>query len=73
MPGARQVNGFLSDTPMCRRDMRGMTKGVDYTCRAEPNGTGGTVWVTRFSDGSSITHWGGPAGKGYHNEIGEEC
>lgn len=29
--------------------------------------------VTRFSDGSSIRHCGGPCGDVKYNEFGEEC
>ena len=29
--------------------------------------------ITRFSDGSSIRHGGGPAGDMYYNKFGEEC
>lgn len=36
-------------------------------------GTGCTHRVTNFSDGSSITHFGGPVGDVKTNKFGEEC
>lgn len=36
-------------------------------------GTGTYHKTTRFSDGSSITHFGGPAGSVRTNKYGEEC
>jgi len=39
----------------------------------EPNNTGGKTRVTRYSDGSSTVHHGGPVGDTQYNEFGEEC
>jgi hypothetical protein len=35
--------------------------------------SGSKVKVTRFSDGSSTVHWGGPCGDSQYNDLGEEC
>jgi hypothetical protein len=35
--------------------------------------SGSKVKVTRFSDGSQITHFGGPCGPTYTDEFGREC
>lgn len=39
----------------------------------EKTPTGGEVQVTRYSDGSSTVHFGGPCGPQNYNEFGEEC
>ena len=39
----------------------------------EDNNTGGQVEVTRWRDGSSTVHHGGPCGPMSYNKYGEEC
>lgn len=57
---------------MCRRDTDRMSRG-DYYTTTERDNTGGSVDKTYFSDGSSITHHGGPCGPSYSDEYGREC
>ena len=42
-------------------------------CRQESDGTGGTVKVVRFPDGSSIVDFGGMGGTAYYDQDGEEA
>lgn len=35
--------------------------------------SGNLVKVTRYSDGSSTVHWGGPCGSTSYDEYGNEC
>lgn len=39
----------------------------------EDNNTGGKVEVTRYKDGSTTYHHGGPCGPMNYNKHGEEC
>lgn len=41
--------------------------------RWENDNTGGKVKVTRYSDGSSTYHFGGPCGSQDYDEFGNEC
>lgn len=45
----------------------------DYETNWESDGTGGEVEVTRYADGSSTYHFGGPCGPMSFDENGEEC
>jgi hypothetical protein len=45
----------------------------DFNTEMESNNTGGKVAVTRFKDGSSTVHWGGPCGPMSYDKNGEEC
>lgn len=59
--------------PMCNRYDRGDFEPGDYEESWENDGTGGKVKVTNFSDGSSITHFGGPCGPVRTDRYGNEC
>lgn len=41
--------------------------------RMERTPSGSEVAVTRYEDGSSTVHWGGPCGSTSYDENGEEC
>lgn len=57
------------EKPLCRK--RG-AKGVKKQERSPVSG--GTETITRFADGSSIRHCGGPnAMDMYYDQNGEEC
>lgn len=44
-----------------------------YKTSLEDYHTGGKIKVTRYADGTSRVHWGGPCGDTCYNEYGEEC
>lgn len=60
-------NGIWDDTP------EESYEGEYSITRMEDNGTGGKVKVTRYADGSSTVHWGGPCGPMHYDKFGEEC
>lgn len=65
---------FRNERPMCKRNNKDrMEERKDYVDEMEDNGTGGKVRVTRYSDGTSTVHWGGPCGSVNYDENGEEC
>ncbi len=66
------MNGFRNNNPMCYWDKRKLKRG-DATTSNEPNNTGSTFRVTRYKDGTSTVHHGGPCGDSHYDENGEEC
>lgn len=46
---------------------------LDATTEKERVLTGVEIEVTRYSDGSSTHHFGGPCGSVNYDEFGEEC
>lgn len=46
---------------------------TDYKRRHENDNTGSQVEVTRYKDGTSTYHFGGPVGIVHYDENGEEC
>lgn len=64
-----------NDKPMSNRSQR--TKDSydrsDYQRAKESDNTGGEVEVTRYRDGSSTVHWGGPCSPTNYDANGEEC
>jgi hypothetical protein len=45
----------------------------DFKTEMESDNTGGKVAVTRYKDGSSKYHFGGPCGPMTFDKNGEEC
>ena len=63
---------FYSNSPMCNRPDDEIAD-EDKITRYERNNTGGKTEVTRYSDGSSTYHHGGPCGPSSFDANGEEC
>lgn len=58
--------------PLCYKD-RDELQQSDYSEGWESDGIGGKVRVTRFRDGSSTYHRGGPCGDQHSDRYGNEC
>ena len=58
--------------PMSVWDVLDMSS-EDFETALESNNTGGQVAVSRYKDGSSKVHWGGPSGPMSYDKNGEEC
>lgn len=63
---------FMTGHPMCLWD-EDEVDPLDRRTEYEDDTTGGKEKITRFADGSSIRHCGGPAGPMYYDKYGEEC
>lgn len=59
------------ESRLCNQDREKMER-QDYSERKERN-NGSDISVTRYRDGSSTVHWGGPCGSTNYDEFGEEC
>jgi hypothetical protein len=57
---------------MCYRDRENMNRD-DFEEGYEDDNTGGKVRVSRYSDGTTTVHHGGPCGDSHYDENGEEC
>lgn len=55
------------------RDKELMQEYGRRTTSLESNNSGGKTKVTRYDDGSSTVHHGGPVGDVSYNKFGEEC
>ena len=62
---------FRTKTPMYERpdDISREDVHTSY----ESDNAGGKVEVSRYSDGTSTVHWGGPCGSSNYDEYGREC
>ena len=58
--------------PMSLRNDRDVSEW-DYSRNWESDNTGGKVEVTRYADGSSTYHFGGPCGPIHFDSNGEMC
>lgn len=59
--------------PMCKEYDPNRSYDPDHHSTEEFEWQGHTERVTRFKDGSSIRHGGGPCGPTKYDENGEEC
>lgn len=57
---------------LCYQDQDNLERS-DYTTKYERDNTGGKIKVTRYADGTSKYHFGGPCGSQCYDENGEEC
>jgi len=58
---------------MCYRDRKELDIGDAKDVEERDGSTGTTHRVTRFQDGSSTYHFGGPVGDVHYDEYGNEC
>jgi len=63
---------FRKTSLMCHAPIETLDQS-DYSTGKERTPSGNEVEVTRFSDGSSKVHFGGPCGSQTYDEYGEEC
>lgn len=63
---------FRSTGRMCYKDHDELDRN-DYTVSEERTLSGSSVSVTRYADGTSTHHFGGPCGSANYDENGEEC
>ncbi len=57
---------------LCREN-KDYLESTDYKETYVDDHTGGKTRVTRYRDGTSTFHYGGPCGKVNYDQYGEEC